>query len=307
MVTQPISLNDALDSIAASFELNADDLIEYAAQDPWGGYHDKYDDGFPGGSIWRVEGQVLYALVRALRPRRVLEIGTYWGGSATHILQALHDNEGDGSLTCVDLNTGVGSMIPANLRSRVTILQGDLYQWLPAQIKVGETFDLIWEDSQHSVETTEAAWRAAWSLLTPGGIMACHDAEHLHVPSNTGVGALVREGIARAGFFAATPPAKTYLIAPSDCGLAVWRKLPAQTDDYVPPEDKRKNDAPTDDAPVANEGAQKIPSIGDLLAKQDLSSLTIAELKDFAGQRNIPLEGARTKGAIIAAIEAVTG
>src|SRR5688572_30441821 len=106
-----IDLNDALDSIATAFHFDADALISYAALDPHGGYHDKYDDGFPTGSVWRVEGQILYALVRAMMSTRtdrlffrLLELGTHHGCSATHIAQAIHDGGGAGKLTCVDLN-----------------------------------------------------------------------------------------------------------------------------------------------------------------------------------------------------------
>lgn len=311
-MVNPISLNDALDSIAASFDFDADQLIEYAAQDPHGGYNDKYDDGFPTGSIWRVEGQVLYALVRALAESdpfpRLLELGTHYGCSATHIAQALHDggnNGRSGKLTCVDLNGAAGNMIPAHLLPVVEIVTGDMFDYLARQSNdMQPKFDFILEDGSHHTEDVERVWRAAYHLLKPGGVIISHDAEHLHVPSNTGVGALVREGIARAGFYALVPPVRTYKVAPSDCGFAIYRKpLEPAMQDYVAPEGKHKND----DATGANEGAQKIPTIAELMANADLSAMTIAELKEHAAQRNIPLEGARTKGAIIAAIEAVTG
>lgn len=280
-----ISLHDALDSIATLYDLHADELIEYAALDGIGGYHPHYDDGYPAGSIWRVEGQTLYALVRALRPRNVLEIGTYYGCSAAHIAQALADNGDGGTLTCIDLNAGVGSLIPPHLRDYVTIFREDLYRFLPLRPEGG--YDFIFEDSAHTPEVTEFCWRQAYRLLAPGGMIVSHDAEHFRI------GADVKAGIAQAGFFAATPPAVTHLIAPGDCGLAFWRK-PVQVD-YVPPEEKRKND----------EVSATLPTVAELMQTPDLSAMTVLELKDFADKRGIALTGARTKGAIIASIEAV--
>lgn len=308
-----ISLNDALDSIAAAFDFDADQLIEYAALDPHGGYHDQYDDGFPTGSIWRVEGQVLYALVRALAEQfpnqDFLELGTHKGCSATHIAQALHDANTHANLFCVDLNGGAGNMIPAYLKGFIQFIPGDMFDYLKhVSSDMTAKFMFILEDGSHHMEDVEQVWRSAYHLLKPGGVIISHDAEHLHVPSNTGVGAAVREGIARAGYYALQPPVRTYKIAPSDCGFALWRRLPEDVSVLnretssvidnavlsVAPESKRKNDT--------------IPSIAELMANHDLSAMTIAELKDFAAQRNIPLDSStRTKGAIIAAIEAVTG
>jgi predicted O-methyltransferase YrrM len=298
-----IDLNDALDSIATAFHFDADALIEYAALDPHGGYHDKYDDGFPTGSVWRVEGQILYALVRALidsLPDKVvfhaLELGTHHGCSATHILQAIADSGGGGTLTCVDLNGAAGNMIPSRLLTFVEFVRGDMFDYLAQQ--KATTFDFILEDGSHNMEDVEKVWRAAWSLLKPGGVIISHDAEHFHIQSGTGVGQAVREGIARAGFFGVVPPARTYKVSPSDCGFAIWRdtsvhevELPGDVLVIEPNAGKRKND--------------ELPTVAELMTAPDLSAMTIAELKQYADKRGIELPAsARTKGAIIAAIEA---
>lgn len=308
MVT-PVSLHDALDSIGTTFGFNVDTLIEYASLDPHGGYHAQYDDGFPTGSVWRVEGQTLYAIVRALidsLPDKTyfvaLELGTHFGCSATHILQAIRDSGGGCTLVCVDLNGAAGNMIPNHLLDYVEFVRGDMFEYLRRIEESGVTkFDFIFEDGSHHTEDVEKVWRAAYSLLTPGGVIVTHDAEHWHAPSNSGVGAMVREGIARAGYFAAVPPAKTYLIAPSDCGFAVWRKpvdgLPGDVLVHEPAAEKRKNEEVLLD--------KELPTVGELMQTPDLSAMTIAELKQFADKRGIELAGARTKGAIIAAIEAV--
>lgn len=290
-------INSALDSIASAFDFDADALIDYAAIDPHGGYHPQEGgDGFPIGSIWRVEGQVLYALVRHQSTQfenlRVLELGTHYGCSATHTAQALHDADNGGKLTCVDLNGAAGNMIPAELLPYVELVTGDMFEYLEAQPS-DVKFDFIFEDGFHGADDVERVWRAAWNRLAWNGVIVSHDAEHFIVGTD------VREGIARAGYFGQLHPARTYLIEPSDCGLAVWRKMPpADGLMGVPAEApvKRKND---------EVDADFLPTLGELLNPPDLSAMTIAELRDYAAKRDISLTGLRTKGEIIAAIEAV--
>lgn len=297
MVT--VTLNDALDSIAVSFGFNADELIEYAAADPHGGYHNKYDDGFPNGSVWRVEGQTLYALVRALSDRLpvgasfgALELGTHFGCSATHIAQAIYDSGRFGRLVCVDLNGAAGNMIPAHLLEYVELVTGDMFAYLATQKPA--MFDFIFEDGSHHTEDVQRVWNAAYALLKPGGVILSHDAEHFHVPSGTGVGQAVREGIARAGYFGLIPSVKTYLMPPSDCGFAIWRK----------PFEGLPGDVLVTE-PGALQYDSKLPTVGELVHAPDLSAMTIAELKVYADKLGISIPAsARTKGAIIAVIEA---
>lgn len=214
-----VSLDVALDNIATAFDLDTDELIEYAALDPWGGYHAEKDDGFPIGSMWRVEGNVIYALVRALKPARVLETGTSRGCSATHILQALWDNGRDGFLDCVDNGYQVaipGDMIPAKFKDLYQIHKRDMMEFLDEV--PDHTYDFYLEDALHNTDQVEKAWRSAYRILRPGGMMLSHDAEHFIV------GERVRAGIAQAGYFGLPNPARTVLIAPSDCGFGYWRK-----------------------------------------------------------------------------------
>lgn len=233
-----IPLDIALDNIATAFDLDADTLIDCTHEDSYGGYHASYDDGFPVGSMWRVEGQVLYALVRAIKPISVLELGTSRGCSATHILQAMYQN-GGGMLDCVDNGSQVatiGDLIPPHFAGNYEIHNMDMAQFIASAPDA--SYDLILEDGMHEPGQIEMVWRAAYRLLRPGGVILSHDAEHFIV------GAAVREGIARAGYFGAVPPARTVLIAPSDCGYAYWRKPLDETDgelvDAPKPKRKRK-------------------------------------------------------------------
>lgn len=42
----------------------------------------------PGGSLWTSEGKLLSCIIKKLKPNSILEIGTYKGVSAAHILHA---------------------------------------------------------------------------------------------------------------------------------------------------------------------------------------------------------------------------
>lgn len=216
------SLDYALNGIAHWHGFLPSEMIHYAPQDPHGGYHADYDDGFPTGSLWRVEGQALYAMVRTLKPAKVLELGTWHGASATHILQALHDN-GMGALDCVDSRAygdiTIGDMIPDELRYRLTIHAADIGDFI--QTAPDASYDLIFEDGMHDADQVERVWRAAKRLLRIGGMIVSHDAMHAIA------GEAVREGITRAGYEDTMGYGNGVLytlIAPADCGFAVWRK-----------------------------------------------------------------------------------
>lgn len=120
-------------------------LLAFAEEDRFGGR----DTGhFPKlMSPYAVEGQFLYAMVRALRPEVCLEIGCADGGSATHMLAALQVN-GYGKLMSVDINERAGLMIPAGLKSRWELLVGDA-----REIELPQA-QFVFEDSDHSYATT---------------------------------------------------------------------------------------------------------------------------------------------------------
>ena len=62
-------LERTLARMADNYGLDAQQLIAYAAEDEIGGW--TYLGYWPGGSIWAVEGKILYALIRAIQPEQV--------------------------------------------------------------------------------------------------------------------------------------------------------------------------------------------------------------------------------------------
>ena len=205
-----MNLNDTLEYIAADFGLDADELKRYASEDKITGW-DNGKGAYPIGSLFAVEGQTLYALIRATKPQRVLELGTRFGCSATHIAAALVKNE-SGSLVCVDSDTEAGSMIPARFRDYIEFVYGDIYDYVRT---VKGKFDFVYEDASHQSELVASVWAQRMKLLNPGGWMISHDAAHYLV------GAQVMRGIRSCDV-----EPKVYLTEPSDCGLAVYRIQP---------------------------------------------------------------------------------
>lgn len=222
-----MQLPSALEQIAHQYGLDAAELTAYAHEDP----HTGFNTGWPTGSIWQVEGQVLYALVRALKPATVLELGTWYGCSATHILQAMHDNRW-GALMAVDnhIQGGpavIGDRIPDDLRGRFEFTHMDIFEYVTT---TDAQFDFIFEDGMHDRAQVAAVWSAAQHILAPGGVMISHDATHFVVGPDVQAG-MIQAGVTDALFLN---------IDPADCGLAVWRKPGEYAPAQIEPEPEVK-------------------------------------------------------------------
>src|SRR5258708_6162960 len=68
-----MNLNLALEKIGQQLGVNTNDMIAYAQEDSIGGF-DLGKGTWPMGSVWGDEGKYLYAIIRAMRPARVLEL-----------------------------------------------------------------------------------------------------------------------------------------------------------------------------------------------------------------------------------------
>jgi len=191
--------------LGKTYTLDGLALYAYAQEDTLTGW-DNNQGAFPSGSLWQVEGQLLYALIRMFKPDHVLEIGTHYGCSAAHMALALERN-GMGYLDAVDIWTGAGELIPANLRYRVTQYFMDATEFMKITPR---HYGLVFEDGIHSIEQVKDVWSMA--RLTPGGWLISHDTLHATAKYE------VQAGMAAAGF---SP--LNVLIDPSDCGLGIWR------------------------------------------------------------------------------------
>lgn len=206
-----MNLESALSEIRTQLALT-DDLEVLSWEDRLGGWHpDPSLRKWPIGSVFEVEGQVLYALIRALKPKKAVEIGIQDGCSASHIAAGLKANGVKGAkLTSVD-RANSGTLIPDDLRPFVNVVGGDGAEWLEAQ-KDG-SIDFLFEDADHSEDLAYRIGILAHSKLKVGGVFVAHDAAH------PAVGQDIRDGYTRAGW-----EYTVYLIGESDCGLLITRR-----------------------------------------------------------------------------------
>lgn len=203
-----------LNVIADKYGFDKRDFIPLASEDPFPNMGWDLGEGdAPVGSLWSVEGRILYALIRAAKPTSVIELGTHAGASTVHIASAL-DANGSGKLTSVDNRSHpdpvkIGELVPDELRKLVTFKDADGIEYLKTRRRV----DFIFEDMLHSSEQVEAIANLAKEKLSVGGFLVVHDAAHFIVGSNI-----------QAGLEAAGLEPLIVLPEPSDCGLAIWRK-----------------------------------------------------------------------------------
>ena len=122
-------------------------------------------------------GQVLYALVRMRRPRRVIEFSTSSGYSTTFIALALKRN-GTGQLHSIDLDRDAQLSAERWLRQhsvmdRVTLHQGDCRDVVPNLVT--DELDLLFIDSLHSFDLTSWYLTAVVPTLQPEVLVHIHD------------------------------------------------------------------------------------------------------------------------------------
>lgn len=159
-------LYDALATIGQRLNIDAHHLWEYAQEDAIGG---RDTGNWQPMSLHADEGRVLYALVRALRPRACLEIGVADGCSATHILTALHRNQ-HGELYSYDIDPACGGGVPVHLRGRWHLNIVDDALTVPSF----PAAQFVFEDGPHTYDWTAAMYRRIDREIRPR-VLVTHD------------------------------------------------------------------------------------------------------------------------------------
>jgi predicted O-methyltransferase YrrM len=125
-------------------------------------------------NVPRKDGQFLHVLVKLLKARRVLEIGTSNGYSALWLARALATT--NGQLTTIDIDPAKVKQARANLQAaglagRVTLLEGDAHE---VARKLAGPFDLVFIDAEKGGEL--AYFQAVFPKVAPGGAIVVHNA-----------------------------------------------------------------------------------------------------------------------------------
>lgn len=144
-------------------------------------------------SILDSKSQMLYFLIRKVKPKIVVETGVAAGESTGYILQAIADN-GFGKLYSIDLpfqwyiygdhklhldslpaGKMPGYLVPEKLKKNWSLLLGNTYQKLPELLKKLGKVDIFLHDSEHSDKTMLFEYTTSWPFIKKGGLLLSDD------------------------------------------------------------------------------------------------------------------------------------
>jgi predicted O-methyltransferase YrrM len=126
--------------------------------------------------------EALYLLVRATRPRIVVDTGVLYGASSAHILAALAHNR-RGKLHSIDLGHDVGEpphdyFVPPELQRHWELIIGDSRRELPPLLRRCGSIDLFHHDSLHTREHMTWEYETACRYLSDDGVLSSDDVQH---------------------------------------------------------------------------------------------------------------------------------
>lgn len=125
--------------------------------------------------------ELIAAIVTATGALKVLEIGTCTGFTTLHILRALIGKPG-AQIVSVDSRPAHDRKFWAEFKYILEFLEG----WTPDILTTlsGMVFDLVFIDSDHSVEHTEKELKALWPITRKGTLFLVHDLPEWHTPTD---------------------------------------------------------------------------------------------------------------------------
>jgi predicted O-methyltransferase YrrM len=126
-------------------------------------------------------GAALYRLVRDKKLNRTLEIGMAYGLSSLFICQG-HQDKGNGEHVAIDpcqrgefLSIGLANVRAAGLESRLRFIEEPDYLALPALVREGNGFSLVFIDGLHMFDYTLLDFFYADRLLAEQGYLVFDD------------------------------------------------------------------------------------------------------------------------------------
>ncbi|MDQ3741289.1 MAG: class I SAM-dependent methyltransferase [Actinomycetota bacterium] len=125
------------------------------------------------GPVQREEALVLYALVRAVRPRTVVEFGFHDGRSAFNLVRALDPDArlytydiGAASARVAEQLFGHDDRVRFHLKSQA--------EFEPADVD-GREVDFVFLDASHDLALNQETFRRVLPVLAPDALVAVHD------------------------------------------------------------------------------------------------------------------------------------
>ena len=130
-------------------------------------------------SLQRAWCLLLFRLVRELRPRSCLELGTGFGISGSYLAAALERN-GEGRLTTLEgsedwARHALEGFRELRLAELVDLRVGPIAESLLDLPDAAGSFDLAFIDAEHQAEATLEEFDAVARLLTPGAVVVIDD------------------------------------------------------------------------------------------------------------------------------------
>jgi len=128
--------------------INKNKFIEWINED----YFHGWEETLNYNSTGRRELKILYATIRASKPKKLLEIGTHMGTGTNHILLALSKNKEEGyecSFTTLDIQDYIGESKLYNYPFRKLIMNSIDH------LNIEDDYDFIIQDGSHELTNVE--------------------------------------------------------------------------------------------------------------------------------------------------------
>lgn len=125
--------------------------------------------------------ELIESIVTATDSRSILEVGMYSGFTSLHVLRAIVGKVG-AKLTSIDCRPALDREFFAQFPDQFEFVEG----WTPQIFSrlAGRKFDLVFVDSDHSVEHCEKERVELAKLTDPGSIWLFHDVPEWQTPTN---------------------------------------------------------------------------------------------------------------------------
>lgn len=118
------------------------------------------------------DAETIEALIRLTMARRVLELGTFTGFTTLHMIRGVYP---DGLVVSIDNQKVYPSFFgKPEIAKCFRFMLGDTLQELE-KLRGLDAFDLVYVDSDHSLEHTESERKLLWEITRPGSIFVFHD------------------------------------------------------------------------------------------------------------------------------------